>query len=413
MVNATTLTDAKLKGMRPPAAGQVEISDAQVPGLRIRMGASGAQTFILRKRVGGRVRNITVGRYGPRFTLAEARRKARSILSDIDAGKDPTTTLPTPRRKGAGAETIVGMLPEYLASKSGKRSVGEMKRILEGYVVPAIGDRLADAVTRADVTRLVDDIAARAPVQARAVHAQLSAFYTWAMPRLDRLQFNPCRDAGRPAKPKARDRILTDAELRALWLVADAEPLPWGPGLKLLILTGQRRDEVFNADRTEFDAKGKAWVIPGDRAKNGERHLVPLSKAALAVLADVPEIKGTGKLFPAQGNPDNGPSGFSKAQTRFRASLAAQLKVEPDAVPAWSLHDIRRTVATGLQRLGIRLEVTEAVLNHVSGSRSGIVGVYQRHDFAAEKRHALDAWAAEVDRIVNPRKRGNVVALRG
>lgn len=413
MTTATTLTDAKLKGMRPPASGQIEISDGQVPGLRVRMGASGAQTFILRKRVGGRVRNITVGRYGARFTLAEARRKARSILSDIDAGKDPTTTLATPRRKGAGGETISSLLPDYLASKAGKRSVGEMKRILEGYVEPALGDRLADAVTRADVTRLIDEIAARAPVQARAVHAQLSAFYSWAMPRLDRLQFNPCRDAGRPAKPKARDRILSDAELRALWLVADAEAVPWGPGLKLLMLTGQRRDEVFNADRAEFDAKGKVWIIPAERAKNGSRHTVPLSKTALEVLDRIPEIEGSAKLFPAAGNPDNGPSGFSKAQARFRLSLAKALKVEPDTVPDWTLHDIRRTVATGLQRLGIRLEVTEAILNHVSGSRSGIVGVYQRHDFAAEKRHALDAWAAELDRIVKGRGRGNVVAIHG
>ncbi|MBR0551748.1 tyrosine-type recombinase/integrase [Stakelama marina] len=419
---AVALTDAKLKGMKPPASGQIEWSDAKVPGLRVRIGASGAQTFILRKRVGGKVRNITVGRYGPRFGIADARKKARSLLSDIEAGGDPTATLATPRRAGKGAQTIRNMLPDYLVAKSGLRSVGEVKRIMERYVLPEIGDRMADAVTRADVTRLIDDIAATAPVMARATHAQLSAFYTWAMPRLDRLPANPCRDAGRPPKPEARDRVLSESELRALWQVAEEEALPWGAGLKLLILTGQRREEVFAADRDEFDLKAGVWTIPADRAKNGVAHRVPLAGEAVAVLESIPAIAMTAedgseatspKLFPARSRPMNAPSGFSKAQARFRVSLAKKLNKEPEAVPDWTLHDIRRTVATGLQRLGIRVEVTEAVLNHVSGSRAGIVGVYQRHSFDAEKRHALEAWAADLARIVCGDDRGNVVVLHG
>lgn len=405
------ITDAKLKGMKPPATGRVELSDTVVPGLRVRMGTSGAQTFIVRKRIGEKVRNITVGRYGPRFGLADARKKARTILSDIEAGGDPTATLATPRRAGKGAQTIRNLLPDYLAAKDDRRSVGEMKRVLEGYVLADLGDRMADAVTRADVTRLIDKIATTAPVQARAVHAQLSAFYTWAMPRLDRLPANPCRDAGRPDKPKSRDRVLSDDELRALWLVADDEPLPWGQGLKLLILTGQRRDEVFSADRREFDIKGAVWTIPGERAKNGQAHRVPLSQMVLDVLTAVPAVEGSKKLFAARGNAENGPSGFSKAQKRFRETLAK--KLDPETVPDWTLHDIRRTVATGLQKLGIRVEVTEAVLNHLSGSRAGIVGVYQRHDFDAEKRHALDAWAAMVAQIVAGKPTGNVVAING
>lgn len=403
------LTDAKLKGLRAPATGQVEVSDPAVPGLRVRIGTTGAKTFIVRKRVGGRVKNMTVGRYGPRFTLADARKKARSLLSDIEAGGDPTSTLATPRRAGNGAETIRALLPEYLAAKADRRSVGEMRRVLEGYVLPVLGDRLADAVTRADVTALVDTIAESAPVMARNVHAQLSAFYTWAMPRLTRLAANPCRDAGRPRAPKARDRVLSEVELRTLWLLCDAEPLPWGPALKLLILTGQRRDEVFSADRAEFDLKGKLWTIPAARAKNASEHRVPLSGAAVAILKATPAVEGSGKLFPARGRPENGPSGFSKAQARLRDGMVAAL----GDVPEWRLHDVRRTVATGLQRLGTRLEVTEAVLNHISGSRAGITGVYQRHHFADEKRHALDAWAAEVARIVEGEGRGNVVAIRG
>lgn len=405
---AVVLTDAKVQGMKPPATGQREISDAKVPGLRIRIGTSGAKTFIIRKRIGGRIRNITIGRYGPRFGLAEARKRARTVLSDIEGGKDPTTTLATPRRAGKGAETIRALWPDYKIAKSALRSAGEVERIFDRYILPEIGDRIADAVTRTDVTRFIDGIANSAPVMARAVHAQLSAFYSWALPRLDRLPANPCRDAGRPDKAKARDRVLAEDELRALWKVAEGEAQPWRAGLMLLILTGQRRDEVFSADRTEFDTIAGLWTIPASRAKNGVVHDVPLSPMAATVLEAVAEIKGSAKLFPAQGNSGNGPSGFSKATARFRAGVE---KVLDRPVADWTLHDIRRTMATGMQRIGVRLEVVEAVLNHVSGSRAGIVGIYQRHNFLDEKRYALNAWATELSRIVTGKRLDNVVAI--
>lgn len=388
------LTDAKLQGLKAPTSGRVEMSDPTVPGLRVRLGTSGVKTFIVRKRVGGAVRNITVGRYGPRFTLADARKKARLILSDIESGGDPGVR--SSKRATQGLATLRALIPEYLAAKADKRSVGEMKRVLVGYVAPVLGERLAEAITRADVTRLIDEIAETAPVMARNVHAQLSAFYSWAMPRLERLPSNPCRDAGRPSAPKARKRVLSDLELATLWKTLRSESLPWRPALQLLILTGQRREEVFNADRREFDLGARLWTIPAERAKNGVEHRVPLSEPAVSLLQNIDEVEGSLKLFPARGRLERGPSGFSKVQARLRDALESEL----GAVPHWQLHDLRRTVATGMQRLAIRLEVTEAVLNHISGSRAGIAGVYQRHHFLDEKRVALDAWAAELNRIV-------------
>lgn len=400
MAEAVNLTDAKIAGLKAPASGQAEISDAKVPGLRVRIGASGAKSFVVRKRVGGKIKVITLGRYGPRFGLAEARKAARSTLSDLEAGKD---VAPVKR----GALTIRKLWPEYLATKAAHRSHGEIKRIGEKYILPELGDRMADAVSRGDVTRFIDAIAA--PVMARAVHAQLSAFYTWALPRLDNLPANPCQGAGRPAKPKARDRVLTDDELAALWRATDDEPAPFGPAVKLLVLTGQRRSEVFEAQRAEFDLSAKLWTIPAERAKNGVTHLVPLSDAAVAVIEALSEDEYSPWLFPAEGNPENPASGISKAVNRLRASVDKAIDGD---VASWSLHDIRRTVATGLQRLGIRLEVVEAILNHVAGSRAGIVGIYQRYSYDSEKRAALDAWAAEVDRIVSGAKpAGNVIAI--
>lgn len=387
MSGSITLTDAKLAGMKRPPSGQVEIIDKTVPGLRVRIGQSGKPSFIIRKRVGGKIRVITLGQYGARFSLADARKAARSALSDLDAGK---AVAPVKR----GTLTIKSLWSEYLATKTALRSHREIVRIGEKHILPELGERMADAVTRGDVTRFIDGIAA--PVMARLVHAQLSAFYSWAMPRLDKLASNPCRDAGRPAKPKARDRVLTEYEMATLWRVVDAQAEPWRSAVKLLILTGQRKSEVFEARRAEFDLKAGLWTIPAERAKNGAAHIVPLSEAAKNVLEAIEEVQGSRLLFPADGNPENPASGISKAVERIRAGVRAELGED---IGGWSLHDIRRTVATSLQRLGIRFEVTEAVLNHVSGSKGGVAGVYQRYGWAEEKKAALDAWALEVERL--------------
>lgn len=408
---ATQLTDAKIKGLKAPEIGQEEHSDSVIPGLRVRVG-KGTKTFILRKRVAGKLRNLTLGRYHEsRFTLADARKSARNYIIDIEAGRDPGAKRREEKKAGIAAGTVKALFADYIKAKKVEggriRTLGEAERIFDKYVLPEIGDRMADTVTRADLTRLIDNIPSGA---ARNVHARIRAFYSWAMPRLDRLESNPATYSGRPSAPPSRKRVLADDELGAVWNASDAEPFPWRAGVKLLILTGQRRDEVFQANWSEFDLEQATWTIPPDRAKNGVENIVPLSDAAVAVLKATPRIKGASKVFPTRGDGDKGTSGFSKFMTRFRALIEKDLK---RPVEDWRLHDLRRTLATGLQRLGTRIEVTEAVLNHVSGSRSGIVGVYQRHEFADEKRHALDLWASEVERMVAGKDRDNVVAIKG
>jgi integrase len=391
---ATILTDAKILAIRRPEKGQVEVRDKAVPGLRIRVGATG-KTFVLRKTDAGRYRNITLGRYCERFGLAEARKKARLLLSDIEFNSDPIASLPASRRVHV-TPTIRSLWPEYKAAKSHLRTIREIERVFVRHIIPVFGDRAADKISRGEITRFIDGYASTTPVMARNVLAYFSAFYTWALPRLDDLPGNPCRDAGRPPAPKPRERVLNEREIGALWRVLDGEKKPFGPAIKLLLLTGQRRNEVFDADRREFDLDARLWTIPRERAKNGTTHLVPLSPAAIAIVKDLLATEKSDKLLPARGNWDASPSGFSKAMARIRDALEVELKQK---VPHWTLHDLRRTMATGLQRQGVRLEVTEAVLNHLSGSRSGIVGVYQRHNYFEEKRAALAAWAREVRRL--------------
>ncbi len=278
------LTDAKILALKPPVTGQAEYADSVVPGLRLRVGVSGTKTFMLRKRVAGKSRNITLGRYSERMTLSDARKKARLILSDVEMKADPVKALPKPRRRVVAGHTVRALWPDYKKSKSHLRKVAEIERVFERHILPEFGDRAADAITRSEITRFIDDIAQRTPVMARNVLSYFSAFYTWALPRLDRLPGNPCRDAGRPPKPKPRERVLSDKEIGALWHVLEAEGPPFGPAIRLLLLTGQRRNEVFEAERSEFDLEGKLWTIPGERAKNGSAHLVPLAPPVAAIV---------------------------------------------------------------------------------------------------------------------------------
>jgi integrase len=200
--------------------------------------------------------------------------------------------------------------------------------------------------------------------------------------------------AGPPAA-SARDRVLSDEELAALWQATGSIGHPFGPLFRLLILTGQRREEVAGMDWSELDRETASWLIRSYRTKNRKAQLVPLSGVAVEIvdkLADDQEWPRSGYLFSTTGKTPV--SGFSKAKRRLDELMAELLD---ERFSPWRAHDVRRTVATGLQRLGIRFEVTEAILNHVSGSRSGVAGVYQRYDWAFEKRGALDAWAAHVE----------------
>ena len=390
------LTDAKIRDLRRPRSGQIEVRDKSVPGLRVRVGTSGTKSFVLRKRVAGKYRNIALGRFSDRFGLAEARKKARQLLSDIESKADPLAALPQPRRRSAAALTVNALWPEFKAAKVHLRSIGEIERVFKRHILPEFGDRAADQITRSEITRFIDEIARSAPVMARNTLGYLSSFYGWAMPRLDQLQANPCRDAGRPAAPKPRDRVLSEEEVGALWHVLEGEGKPFGPAIKLLLLTGQRRNEVFDADRSEFNLAAKLWTISRERAKNDATHLVPLTPLALEIVKGLLKDQRSEKLLPARGNWEMSPSGFSKAMKRIREALEEEIG---RPVAHWTLHDLRRTLATGLQRLGVRLEVTEAVLNHLSGSRSGIVGVYQRHNYFHEKKSALAAWERELKRL--------------
>jgi integrase len=254
------------------------------------------------------------------------------------------------------------------------------------------------------------------PVAANRIRAYARACFGWAVKR-GSVPTNPFADVPVPAEEVARDRVLNDDELALVWAASETLSPPFRALVKLLILTGQRRGEVAGMRWSELALDGDAphWTLPADRTKNGRVHDVPLSPEAVAVISACPRIVGND--FVLSTGPKAAPSGFGKVKERLdthitKAMVQGNGGEGAAALAPWTLHDLRRTVATGLQRLGVRLEVTEAVLNHVSGTRTGIVGVYQRHQWTDEKRAALAAWAQHVSAIVTPAEAAaNVASL--
>jgi integrase len=241
----------------------------------------------------------------------------------------------------------------------------------------------------------------------RALHAALSVFFAW-LKRERKITSNPCADIDRAGPPAARDHVLKADEIRWFWQAADSIGEPFGSIFKLLLLTGARLREVAGMRYDELHENGASWHLPGNRTKKHLPHVVPLSPAAQAIIAAAsarqPIIFSTTGLSP--------PSGWSRAKRRLDAAMAGIATNDrgADVKIAFRLHDLRRTAATGMAEIGIAPHIVEACLNHLSGARAGVAGTYNRAAYAAEKKVALERWAAHVSGIVNGTT-GKVVPL--
>lgn len=256
-------------------------------------------------------------------------------------------------------------------------------------MLPLWGHRPIADIGRRDVLDLIDSIADRGAVtMARRVQGYVHRLFRWAVGR-GIVEKNPAADLPRPGAETRRERVLTDTEITSIWKAADE--WPFGAIYRLLLLTGARRGEIGDLRWAELDKE--EIKLDGARTKNGKPHVIPLSKAAQAVTSELHRVAGTELVFGIS----KSAGGYDRAKERVDAKIAAMMGAQ---LPPWRLHDLRRTVATGLQKLGMNLQVIEAVLGHVSGSRSGVVGTYQRHSFDAEKRAALEAWGAHVSALV-------------
>ena len=380
-----TLTNAGINALPAPEKGQTDYSDAKTPGLVMRVSQGGSKTWLLRYRASGSHRRFKLGTY-PALSLAEARKEATKARARVLGGHDPQRERDKARAAAkplALGEAITEYDKRHLQSLN---SGAIVRRQLEMYLKPALGRLPLVDVTRGDVLRAID--AVPQPGAANGAFKAARSLFNWAVSR-DYLTSNPLAGVKMPHKLKARERALSDAEMRTVWAAADRMGYPFGAYVKLLALTGQRRSEVARMKRAEID--GGIWTIPRENTKNDRTQMVPLSPAALAVLDDMPKFKGPHMFTSGDGKKPI--SGFAKAKQRLD-SIAARLVAEGYApVASWRLHDLRRTVATGMAADETPPHVIEATLNHAESAMSGLARVYNRHAYLPEKRAALNAWA--------------------
>jgi len=392
-MNTRTLTAAAVERIRAPTSGQIDHFDQGYPGLALRISYGGSKSWVYFYRLFGKQKRLTLGRW-PSMSLSAARDAWRNARTTIDKGESPQHQRP------AQANSFAAVADEWLKrDQAHNRSYAIVKRNIERCVLPAWEDRQISTIGRCDINDLIDGVVDRGAVtMARRLHAYLHRLFRWAVGR-GILETNPMAHLPKPGGEAPRDRVLSDLELAQVFKnVIKLHPAPSGPMFQMLILTGARRAEIAALRWSEI--KDDTVILPRERIKSGEARTIPLAPAALAILKDLPRIGPGDFVFTTNGR--NPFIDFSGSKRRLDAITK---------IPPWRIHDLRRTVATGLQRLGINLQVIEAVLGHVGGSRSGIVGVYQRHSFDAEKRTALEAWAREVERIVDG-KPAKVLPLR-
>jgi integrase len=385
------LTVKNVETMRP-GTDRREIPDDHMSGLYLVLQPSGAKGWAVRYRHQGVSRKHTLGSY-PAIDLKAARALAGKALRAVAEGRDPGREKILAR--AAKADSVDHLVEEFLerhVRRANRPSTAhETERLFRQNVLPRWRGRLVHEVSRRDVLDLLDRTVDRgAPVVANRVLAAVRKFFNWCVAR-DILAASPCAGVKPPTAERARDRVLSDDELKRVLQAADKIGGTFGPLVKLLALTGQRRDEIARLRREEVDIENRLLTLPAERTKNNQPHEVPLSDAALTVLNNVPHVAGSPYVFTTNGGASPA-SGYSKNKRRLDALL-------PAGMPPWRLHDLRRTAASGLARLGINLPVIEKVLNHASGSFAGIVGVYQKHSFADEKRAALEAWGRHIQKL--------------
>jgi integrase len=426
----TDLAVEKLTG----GASRREIADAGMAsrggGLYVIVQSTGSKSWALRYRYGGRPRKLTLGQY-PAIDLAKARGRAQAALEALDRGEDPAVAqldaVAQQHRPSADRESFAVLIRRWFEAHAipRQRSWRETARLIglkviehedgtrtfeevPGGIVARWAERAVHGIRRRDIRELLEASKARgATTTANRELSALKTFFGWCVDG-EIIEVSPAARLAKPAPENRRTRILTDTELRLAWLAGAAEGYPFGDIVRLLMLTAQRRGEVAGARWVEFDLKARTWTIPKERTKNGLPHLVPLSDTALALLEDMPRFKGGDFLFGLGGR--TGFTGYSKGKARIdkRVGELAGATLE---LPEWNLHDLRRTGATGMAKLGVMPHVVEAVLNHISGSKAGVAGIYNLWSYEAEKREALARWAEHVERVAAVDAASRVVTM--
>jgi integrase len=437
------LTDAAVQRFTAPKGARIEYFDATLPGFGLRVAGptprnpEGRKSWVLFYRFGGEQKRLTIEPGYPALSLGDARKKAGAALSLVDEGKDPAVVKAETKAANARKpDTVENVVAEFIRRHmEGKRRaplyIEGTRKNFENHVLPRWREKDINKITRRDLIELLDAVvdegtkvkqpdgttkhAKGGPIAANRVLAAVRTLFNWAL-RRGIIETTPAALVERPGEETRRERTLTADELRAIWPATEKVSYPVGAFFRMLMLTGQRREEVATMAWADIDLAEKVWTIPAEATKAGRTHAVPLSPGAVALLKAIPR-KTTkdkaGKLIPTPHVFTSSGSvpikGFGPAKKRLDMAVA-KLRKEASAEPvaAWTIHDLRRTAATEMARLGVSRFTISRVLNH---SDRSVTGIYDRHSYLSEKRHALEIWGAYLEGLMKPAG-DNVVALR-
>lgn len=420
------ITKSVIDSLEAPTSGDAyywDTSRDSPQGFGLRVTPKGVKSFVYQFRLKGRAaRRVTIGRYG-NLTPEQARRIALEYSHSVARGEDPVEAQ---RRKARDANTLglksyVDRFTEGYLQDAWPDSWPDAKARLLNHVVPVIGNKALSEITASDIGEVLDRVRQQKGL-ARNLYALLKLLFGWAAaPERGDIDRSPMDGMKAPAKPKDRKRVLTPDEIIAAWQASYQLSEPFGPFVRMLFATLQRRNEVARLPWKELREDESRWYMEGDRAKNEEDHLVHLNKLAMAELGAL-VWKRRGLVFTTTGT--TAISGFSKMKGKLDAAMLPILqkmaddraealgeRPQPVTLDRWTLHDIRRSGTTALQALGFPIEVTEKVINHKSGEVSGIKKVYNLWSYEPEKRAALTKWGDYLERLVTKTDGANVIAL--
>lgn len=416
--------------------------DDAITGFGVKINPTGRKVYVFQYRVAAPgksaqtpARRYTIGKHGS-LTADQARQKAGELAllvqtQNIDPAEQKREQF-AERERIENAKAEKARLDTELAfsnyadrwiahyeTHGGKReggavrpaSVRQAKLVVNTFLKPKLAAKPMPQINKRDIQAIIDSIPVDQVGMRRAVFSYASILFGWAV-RQDDIPVNFLRDMEKPKAPDARERALNDEELLAVWNASAVLTQPFSSFYRILILTIQRRGEVSAMEWSELDRKERQWLIPASKTKNKRAHLVALSDLTVAELdrlAGGEEWPDAGLVFTT--NNKTPISGISKSKVALDKEISQRLG-DAGPMPHWRIHDLRRTGVTELQRLGVRFEVTEAVVNHVGKSKSGIRGVYQTYDWLPEKRAALLAWGSRVAAIISGKAKNNVVELR-
>jgi integrase len=362
--------------------------DEDLPGFGLMVTSSGHKSYVAQYRADGRSRRYTIGS-AAKLDLNRARKAAKAIFGQVAHGHDPVAD----KRREAEADrhSLRAVCERYFAREGGKLRTTEKRRAtLERLVYGKLGARQIDDIRRSEIQHLLDDIEdERGAAMADQTLAFLRKILNWHAARSDDFRSPIVRGmTRRDPESRERSRILTDGELRAVWTTAEKYSGPWGQLMRFLLLTAARRTEA--AEMSWAELSGDEWTIPKERYKTNVDVTLPLSTAAKKVLAELPKIQGCEFVFTTNGR--RPVSGLSVFKMQFDMACG---------VKDWRLHDLRRTARSLMSRAGVAPDVAERCLGHTI---AGVRGVYDRHKYLEEMRHAFEALSTLIDRIVHPQE---------